>query len=102
MIATLVHIWVKKPFVDAFVRETIENHLHTVKEPGNLRFDFLGDARDPCKFTLYEVFESPAAVDDHKKTAHYLKWKETVAEWMEQPRQGVPHHVIYPTDPASW
>ena len=32
----------------------------------------------------------------HKQTPHYLTWRETVADWMAEPRQGVPYHVIAP------
>ena len=41
MVVTLVHIWVKEQFVEDFIRATIDNHENTVKEPGNIRFDFL-------------------------------------------------------------
>jgi len=102
MIVTFVHVWVREPFVDEFIRATIENHDHTVKEPGNLRFDVLSDAADKSKFVLYEVFESDDAIAAHKNTAHYLKWRDTVADWMERPRQGFRHNVICPTTVSSW
>ncbi len=98
MIVTLVHIWVKDQFVDDFIRATIDNHENTVKESGNIRFDFLSDASDKTKFVLYEVFESEEAVAAHKTTAHYLRWRDAVADWMAQPRQGLRHNVICPTD----
>jgi len=102
MIVTLVHIWVKVQFVDDFVRATIDNHENTIKEPGNIRFDFLSDAIDKSKFVLYEVFESEEAIATHKVTAHYLRWRDTVADWMAQPRQGLRQQVIRPTDASLW
>jgi len=102
MIVTLVHIWVKDQFVDDFIRATLNNHENTVKEPGNIRFDFLSDANDKTKFVLYEVFASEEAVAAHKITAHYLRWRDAVADWMAQPRQGLRHQVICPTEASLW
>ena len=102
MIVTMVHIWVKDQFVDDFIRATIDNHENTVKEPGNIRFDFLSDANDQTKFVLYEVFASEEAVATHKTTAHYLRWRDTVADWMAQPRQGLRHTAISPKDTSLW
>ena len=102
MIATTVTIYVKPEFVDEFIKHTIENHLNTRKEPGNFRFDFLQSKKDPTRFLLYEVFENEEAIAAHKETAHYNKWRETVADWMAVPREGVPHHIISPTERDQW
>ena len=102
MIVTLVHVWVKENFVEEFIKVSIENHIQSVKESGNLRFDILQDADNPTKFVLYEAYESEATVAAHKETAHYLKWRNTVADWMMQPRQGIRHKIIYPIDTTSW
>jgi (4S)-4-hydroxy-5-phosphonooxypentane-2,3-dione isomerase len=102
MIVSLVHVWVKSSHVDEFIKATIENHKNSVKEPGNLRFDILRDDGNPSKFILYEAYESEEAVAAHKNTAHYLKWKDQVAGWMEQPRQGVKHNIVFPQDKTQW
>jgi autoinducer 2-degrading protein len=102
MVVTLVYIWVKEQFVEDFIKATIDNHENTLKEPGNIRFDFLSDANDKTKFVLYEVFESEDAVATHKSTTHYLRWRDTVADWMAQPRQGYKHMAIRPTDASLW
>ena len=102
MIVTFVHVWVKEDHIDDFIRATIANHEQSVKEPGNLRFDVLQDAGDPAKFVLYEAYESDAAATEHKKTAHYLAWREQVADWMLKPREGVRHNIIAPADKNRW
>lgn len=102
MIVTLVHVWVKEPFVEAFVAATMENQKNSVKEPGNLRFDILLDAGNPAKFVFYEAFESEEAVAAHKETAHYHKWRDTVADWMAQPRRGEKHIVVCPIEKSQW
>jgi autoinducer 2-degrading protein len=102
MIATIVHIWVKEAYIQDFILATAENHKHSINEPGNLRFDILQDAGDRTKFTFYEAYESEKAVADHKLTLHYLKWKDTVADWMAQPRQGIRHNILYPENRLAW
>ncbi|HLO61173.1 MAG TPA: antibiotic biosynthesis monooxygenase [Bacteroidales bacterium] len=102
MIVTLVQIWVKGDYKDAFIDATVKNQAETLKEPGNLRFDFLQDSDDPLKFVLYEVFADEQAILDHKATTHYMTWRDIVADWMQQPRKGVKHSVISPLDPAVW
>jgi autoinducer 2-degrading protein len=102
MIVTLVNVRVKKDHLDDFINATVENHTHSVMEEGNLRFDVLRNNSDPCRFTLYEAYESEAAAAKHKETAHYLKWRDAVAPWMEHPREGVSHSVIMPSDKKGW
>lgn len=96
MTATLVHVNVKQEFIDAFITATGENHEHSVKEPGNLRFDILQDQSDPARFILYEAYISEQAAAAHKETSHYLKWRDTVAPWMQNPRQGIKHKLLFP------
>ena len=102
MIVTLVHVHVKPAFREAFIRETTANHQASIREPGNLRFDFLQDDQDPNKFVLYEAYESEAAAAAHKDTPHYLHWREAVADWMAEPRQGIRHTIIEPRDKERW
>ena len=87
MIATLVYVDVKPEFVEAFKEITCYNHDNTRKEPGNIRFDVLQSNSDATQFVLYEVFEDEKAASSHKETAHYLKWRETVADFMASPRR---------------
>jgi len=96
MIVTIVHVEVKKEFIEEFIRITAENHHASVREPGNLRFDVLQMADDPARFALYEAYEHESAAAAHKETPHYLKWKETVASWMATPRKGVRYKGLLP------
>ena len=96
MIVTLVYVQVKSEFVKVFIEATRENHENSVKENGNIRFDILQDANDPAKFVLYEAYTTEQAVAAHKETAHYLRWRDTVAPWMAKPREGVKHNLLSP------
>lgn len=102
MIVTSVTVYVKKEHVDAFIAATVENHEGSVKEPGNMRFDVLQSMDDPTRFLLYEAYETQDAAKAHKETPHYSKWRETVADWMAKPREGVPHSVVAPGDKILW
>jgi (4S)-4-hydroxy-5-phosphonooxypentane-2,3-dione isomerase len=102
MIINCVYVHVKSDAVDRFINETIINHRETVKEPGNVRFDFIQQADDRCRFMIYEVFESDQAVADHKNTEHYQNWRDAVADFMEEPRKGVKYNIIEPTDITRW
>lgn len=96
MQVTLVHVHVKPEHVEAFIAATRENHEQSVQEPGNRRFDVLQAEDDPTRFVLYEAYADDAAAAAHKQTAHYLKWRDTVADWMAEPRQGVRYAGVCP------
>lgn len=96
MIVTIVHVWVKPEHIAEFIRATRENHEHSIEEPGNLRFDILQDSADESKFVLYEAYRSENAVAAHKETEHYKRWRDTVANWMAKPREGVKHKLLFP------
>ena len=97
MIVTCVHVHVKPGKIQDFIDATTVNHLESVREPGNLRFDFVQQADDPCRFMIYEAYVSKEASLAHKSTPHYLKWRDTVGEWMAEPRKGVKYYFIAPT-----
>jgi autoinducer 2-degrading protein len=98
MHTTLVHVHVKPEAVEAFVEATRVNHEGSVQEPGNRRFDLLRDASDPTRFLLYEAYVSAEDAAAHKETEHYLTWRETVADMMAEPRQGVPYVGLFPAE----
>ena len=96
MIVTCVHIHVKSEWISSFIEASTENHLEAVKEPGNLRFDFVQQSDDPTRFMLYEAYEDEEAAAAHKKTQHYLKWRETIQDMMAEPRYGVKYNILQP------
>lgn len=98
----LVHIHVKPAFRDAFIAATLNNARSSVQEAGIARFDVLQAQEDPDRFTLVEVYQSAADADLHKATAHYQVWRDTVAEMMAEPRQGVKYTSVFPQDFAAF
>ena len=102
MIVNIVNIAVKSENIDEFIAATIENHQHSIKENGNLRFDVLQHRANPEAFTLYEAYESEEAAVAHKNTAHYLKWRKAVEPWMAKPREGIAHNILAPLEKSAW
>jgi (4S)-4-hydroxy-5-phosphonooxypentane-2,3-dione isomerase len=102
MIVTCVYVHVKPDEVNSFIDATIANHLESVREHGNLRFDLIQQADDPCRFMIYEAYESGAAAANHKTTTHYLRWRDIVKDYMAEPRQGVKYNIIEPNDRTRW
>ena len=96
MHVTLVHVRVKPDRVAEFVEATRRNHEASVAEPGNRRFDVLQSNDDASAFVLYEAYASAADAAAHKETAHYRVWRETVADWMAEPRRGIGFKGLFP------
>ncbi|MFP4155612.1 MAG: antibiotic biosynthesis monooxygenase [Halothiobacillaceae bacterium] len=96
MHVTIVHVRVKADRVEDFIRACHPNHLGSVEEPGNRRFDVLQSAEDPTAFVLYEAYDTAEQAAAHKQTPHYLTWREQVAGMMAEPRQGVPYRGLMP------
>lgn len=93
---------VKPDCPDKFLVASLENARHTRKEPGNVRFDVLRAEDDACQFFFYEVYRSKAEFAAHQQTPHYFKWRDTVKDWMAEPRKGVKHNSEFPEGDSSW
>ena len=96
MHVTWVEVSVKDKYIDAFIKACELNHLASVKENGNRRFDVLQDTQNPSQFRLYEAYQTEEDAMAHKNTAHYLQWRETVADMMAVPRQGRNYKGLFP------
>lgn len=95
MYVVCVSIHVAEGRAAGFVAATLENARATRREDGNLRFDVLRQEQDPNRFTLYEAYRTAEDFAAHQKTPHYLRWRETVADWMAEPRVGVRHTSLF-------
>lgn len=71
MLIQLVNIKVREGTRETFLEAFTINCDGTRKEPGNIRFDLLHDPEDENNFFVYEIFDSEAALDEHRKTHHY-------------------------------
>jgi autoinducer 2-degrading protein len=98
MLIVHVQVQVRPESVDAFVAATLENARNSIREPGITRFDVVQQMDDPTRFVLVEVYRDEAATKAHKETAHYAKWRDTVAPMMSAPRTGIRFFNLFPED----
>lgn len=98
MQVTIVHVHVKDKHIDDFIEACRLNHEASINKPGNCRFDVLQSDTNPAKFVLYEAYINTEEAAKHKETKHYMKWRDTVADWMAEPRKGKPFTGHYPAE----
>lgn len=98
MIIVNVFVHVKPDKSKAFKEATIKNAKNSILEPGILRFDFMQQKDDVSIFLLTEIYSDEDAIIQHKKTAHYAKWRETVEAMMSEPRKSIKYTNIFPDD----
>lgn len=87
--------------IDAFLAATRDNATASREEPGVVRFDVLSDRADPGHVVLVEIYRDEAAAAAHKETAHYQRWRDTVASMMARPRQATRYVNVSPED-GGW
>ena len=96
----IVHVFVhvKDGLSEEFKKATIENARSSINEPGIAKFDVMQQQDDPNRFVLVEVYRTPDDPAKHKETAHYQKWRDTVADMMAEPRSSIKFSNVYPDD----
>ncbi len=88
--------------MDRFVEASLSDARGSVRdEPGCFRFDILRDDNDPNLAHLYEVYEDQAAIEAHRRMPHYLKWRATVADWLDGDSERIEATTVFPSD-AGW
>jgi autoinducer 2-degrading protein len=97
----IVHAHVRPERADDFRAASEINARESRREPGVVRFDVIQEIEDATRFVLLEVFRDPAAANSHRETAHYLRWRDTVAEMMAEPRTNKKYVNVSPED-AGW
>ena len=98
MLIVHVFVHVKPDQVEAFRTASLENARNSVQEPGIARFDFIRQQDDPTRFVLVEVYRTSDDPGRHKETAHYQKWRDTVADMMAEPRTSIKYNNVFPDD----
>ncbi len=99
MYSIFVTIQIKPGFRDRFMEASLGDAQGSVRdEPGCFRFDMLKNVSDPNRFHLFEVYTDEAALETHRNAPHFLKWRETVKDWLEGEPQRVMMNTIFPSD----
>lgn len=99
----IVHVFVhvNPGQVEAFKIATLENARNSKQESGIARFDVIQQQDDPTRFVLVEVYRTPGDPAQHKQTAHYQKWRDTVANMMAESRTSITYTNVFP-DEQGW
>ena len=101
MLIVHVFVHVKADQVESFRAASVENARKSIQEPGIARFDVIHQQDDPTRFVLVEVYRRSDDPARHKETAHYQKWRDTVADMMAEPRTSVKYANVFP-DEQGW
>lgn len=97
-----VTVRVREAFVSDFIAASKIHQANTVKEEGNLRFDFLQSLDDPTLFLFYEAYRSQADIELHREADSYKNWRKAVDPWMAVPRVGVGYRAVAPSGEAQF
>lgn len=84
MLMLMVNVKIKPGMRDEFlavIREDAEST--TAKEDGNFGFTVVQNNEDPDSFFFLEVYKDEAALEEHRKQLHFLKYREATANIYE-------------------
>lgn len=101
MYVIIAPIQIKDGHKDAFIEAMLDDAKGSVNdEPGCLRFDVIQDSDDPNRIWLYEVYVDEAAFEAHRQAPHFIKWRNTVKDWLDEGPKGagLGSSNIWPTD----
>jgi quinol monooxygenase YgiN len=94
----MINVHVKTDSIDAFTKVSLENARNSINEPGVARFDVYQQQDDPSRFILCEIYKSEQDVEKHRSTAHYARWRDSVANMMAEPRQRTTYNFVFPAE----
>jgi quinol monooxygenase YgiN len=101
MFVVIVQAHVKPEYIETFKNLTMKNARNSILEPGIARFDFYQQSDDPSSFVLIEIYRSEDAPSNHRDTAHYVEWRDAVADMMVEPRTKQVYGILFPPI-AEW
>ena len=68
--------------LDKFLEALRENGASTIKEPHCRQYDILQLISEPNQIHIYEVYENEAAVQAHRASDHFKKYRATTKNMM--------------------
>lgn len=68
------------------------------EEPGVFQFHVMVDAANPNRFYFYEVFRDEAAIQEHRETAVFKSWWNTIQPMLEDDVETIANmRSLFPT-----
>jgi autoinducer 2-degrading protein len=96
MLVAIINVHVKPEHIEGFKAASLDNASNSTNESGVIRFDVYQQSDDLTRFTLVEIYREDDDVARHRETAHYARWRDTVAHMMAEPRTRTTHTVVFP------
>lgn len=95
MISLLITLEIQPDRVDDFIRFISEEAADARdKELGCIRFEISRSIDQANVFTLSELYKDPEALEEHRKTPHFLLFRERVKDGIILSKQSVCGEVI--------
>ena len=95
MLVAIINVHIKPEAVDEFKTITNYNASNSLKEPGVIRFDAYQQSDDSTRFVLVEIYKNEEDPARHRETAHYIRWRDTVANLMAEPRTRNTYNIVF-------
>ena len=99
MISLVIVVEVNPDQVDKFITYLTEEAADAIaNEPGCRDFVVSQSVTEPNVFTLAEFYDDLAALEEHRKTPHFLLFQERVKEYdlILNKREAVTGEVVFP------
>ena len=96
MLVVHVHVHVKAECLDAFRQASLEMRPKACRNRRLLVLMSFSKTTIPTRFVLVEVYRTTDDPARHKETAHYARWRDTVADMMADPRSSVKYSNLSP------
>ncbi len=87
MIHLIVRIDARPERLNEFLTLVGDHAEDSRLEPGCFRFDVLRDPEKPARRVLHETWTDRAALQAHRRTPHYARWRLRIASIEESPRK---------------
>lgn len=83
----VVEFIVRSEFAESFHAAVTENAATSLRDEPNCEvFDVCRDPKRPERFYLYEVYGSKADFDSHLMAPHFLRFDQSVRDWVAEKR----------------
>jgi quinol monooxygenase YgiN len=80
LLVNLVELDIVPADLDKFIAAAKENGASAVKEPGCREFNIVVSQKDPNHIMTFEVYDNTAALDAHRATDHFKKYRATTKD----------------------
>ena len=102
MLAIWVKVRVKAEARERFLAAIEADALGSERdEPGCLRFNVLQDAQDQDVYYFYEVYRDEAALEAHRATPHFARWR-AAADTLDGAPEATRCRTVFPAAEAYW